>query len=72
MHAMNEPVYFKPHALMQAPVITESRLIRDHSMPLRDWSAFDVPSYERLGKKAKHMLGRVLPSNVCALLVKQA
>jgi hypothetical protein len=69
---MSEPSFFKPHATMRAPVITESRLIRDHSMPLRDWSSFDAPSYERLGKKVKHMVGRALPENVCSLLVRQA
>jgi hypothetical protein len=68
---MNEPIYFKPHALAKAPVITESRLIRDHSQPLVDWSAFDVPSYVRNGRKAKHMLGHTMPKNVC-WLVRQA
>jgi hypothetical protein len=68
---MSEPSYFKPYALMKAPVITETRLIRDHSMPLRDWSAFDAPSYERTGRKAKHMVGHTAPKNVC-WLVRQA
>lgn len=69
---MNEPTFFKPHALAKAPVITESRLIRDTTCPRTDWSEFDRPSYERLGKKAKHLLGAAMPSNVCALLVRQA
>lgn len=48
---MNEPTFFKPHALMKAPVIRESRLIRDLTMPERDWSEFDPPAYERLTSK---------------------
>jgi hypothetical protein len=48
---MNEPTFFKPHALAKAPVITESRLIRDLSMPDRDWSAYDAPACERQTSK---------------------
>jgi hypothetical protein len=48
---MNEPIYFKPHALAKAPVITESRLIRDLSMPERDWTAYDSPACERQTSK---------------------
>jgi hypothetical protein len=44
---MNEPTFFKPHALSKAPIIREGRLIRDLSMPERDWSEFDAPAYER-------------------------
>jgi hypothetical protein len=48
---MNEPTFFKPHALAKAPVITESRLIRDLSMPDRDWTAYDSPACERQTSK---------------------
>jgi hypothetical protein len=44
---MSEPTVFKPHALAKAPVIRESRLIRDLTMPQRDWSAYDTPAIER-------------------------
>jgi hypothetical protein len=48
---MSEPSYFKPYALMKAPVITESRLIRDLSMPERDWTLYDAPACERQTSK---------------------
>lgn len=44
---MNEPTLFKPYALMRAPVIREGRLIRDLTMPARDWSIYDTPAKDR-------------------------
>jgi hypothetical protein len=44
---MTEPTVFKPHALMKAPVIRESRLIRDLTMPEQDWSRYDSPAKHR-------------------------
>jgi hypothetical protein len=44
---MSTPTFFVPHALAAAPVITETRLIRDYSMPERDWSAFEEPTHKR-------------------------
>jgi hypothetical protein len=44
---MKEPTVFKPHALSRAPVIRECRLIRDLTMPARDWSEFDAPAKDR-------------------------
>jgi hypothetical protein len=44
---MNEPTFFKPHALLKAPVIRESRLIRDLTMPEQDWSRYDPPAKDR-------------------------
>mgnify|MGYP001573056248 CR=1 FL=1 len=44
---MNEPTLFKPGALLKAPIICEGRLIRDLTMPERDWSEFDAPATER-------------------------
>jgi hypothetical protein len=69
---MKDPRFFTPYALMRAHIVRESRLLRDLTMPRSDWSAFDAPSYERLGKKAKHFLRDAAPSNVCSLLVRQA
>lgn len=34
---------FIPPAQAVAPVIRESRLIRDYTMPERDWSAYEAP-----------------------------
>lgn len=48
---MNEPTFFKPHALAKAPVIRECRLIRDLTMPEREWSQYDVPTYQRRTSK---------------------
>ena len=44
---MTDPTFFKPHALAKAPVIRECRLIRDLTMPERDWSEFDAPAKDR-------------------------
>jgi hypothetical protein len=44
---MTEPTFFKPHALAKAPIVREGRLIRDLTMPERDWSEFDAPAVER-------------------------
>jgi hypothetical protein len=49
---MNEPTFFKPHALSKAPIIREGRLIRDLSMPERDWSKYDVPTCERIDARS--------------------
>jgi hypothetical protein len=29
------------------PLVRESRLVRDLTMPHRDWSKYELPSYER-------------------------
>lgn len=34
-------------AYMTCPIIRESRLVSDLSMPVRDWSRYDEPSYKR-------------------------
>jgi hypothetical protein len=44
---MNEPKFFKPHALSKAPIVCEGRIERDLSMPERDWSKFDAPAKDR-------------------------
>jgi hypothetical protein len=44
---MTDPTFFKPHALAKAPVIRECRLIRDLTMPERDWSELDAPAKDR-------------------------
>lgn len=52
-----DPQTFKPHALASAPIIREGRIIRDLTMPARDWSQFDAPSMNRprhkLAKEAR-------------------
>jgi hypothetical protein len=48
---MSEPTFFKPHALLKAPIVRETRLIRDLTMPERDWREFDAPAYERRTSK---------------------
>lgn len=45
---MNIPTLFIPHALSKAPIITESRLIRDLTMPQRAWDKLDTPAYHRI------------------------
>lgn len=45
---MNEPTFFKPHALAKAPIVREGRLIRDLTMLEQDWSRLDDPACERL------------------------
>lgn len=47
---MKDAALFKPGALALAPIISEGRLIRDLSMPERDWLKLDAPAWERLGK----------------------
>lgn len=49
---MNEPIVFKPHALSKAPIIRESRLVRDLAMPARDWRKYDAPAYERIDARS--------------------
>lgn len=46
---MSEPTLFVPYTGKHgaAPVIRESRLIRDLSMPERDWSKFYEPTFQR-------------------------
>jgi hypothetical protein len=44
---MNEPRCFIPRALAEAPVIRETRLIRDLTMPERNWSKYEEPTYLR-------------------------
>lgn len=56
---MSEPALFKPYALHEAPIVRESRLIRDLSMPERDWSRFDSPPDEvRKANVAKWKIDR--------------
>lgn len=47
---INEPQLFIPHTGKHgaAPIVRESRLIADLSMPERDWSEFDTPAVERM------------------------
>lgn len=44
---MNEPIVFKPHSLLKAPIIREGHITDDLSMPERDWSEFDTPAKDR-------------------------
>lgn len=44
---MNEPTFFKPHALSKAPIIREGWIERDLTMPVRDWSQYDAPACQR-------------------------
>lgn len=46
---MSAPVIFNLGLLARAPIVREARLIRDLTMPTRDWSAFDAPTWARLG-----------------------
>lgn len=61
MNATAEPMVFRPSLLKSqrdertrlfphnaAPIISEGRLIADHTMPDRDWSAFDKPAFLRM------------------------
>jgi len=48
---MNEPTFFKPHALAEAPIVREGRIIRDLTMPEQDWSKYDAPAAERRTSK---------------------
>lgn len=45
----HEPLYFRPYSGRHgaAPVITETRLIRDLSAPQRTWDEFEAPTKER-------------------------
>jgi hypothetical protein len=49
---MNEPTFFKPHALSKAPIIREGRLIRDLTMEEQDWSHLDAPACERIDARS--------------------
>jgi hypothetical protein len=49
---MTEPTLFKPFALSKAPIIREGRIIRDLTMPARDWSQYDAPAYERIDARS--------------------
>lgn len=48
---MNEPTFFKPHALSKAPIVREGRIIRDLTMPEQDWSKYDAPAFTRRTSK---------------------
>ena len=45
---MNEPTFFKPHALLKAPIVREGRITRDLTMEPLDWESLDPPACERL------------------------
>jgi hypothetical protein len=45
---MNEPTFFKPHALAKAQIVREGRLIRDLTMDPVDWAALESPACERI------------------------
>lgn len=47
---MNEAKLFRPHALAKAPIVRESRLIADLTMPMRNWNDYEAPAWERLAK----------------------
>jgi hypothetical protein len=55
-HIMHEVQVFRPSVLKKnfapnTPLIrSEGRLLSDLTMPERDWSAFDAPSWERMGR----------------------
>jgi hypothetical protein len=38
---------FRPYALSRPVIKREGRLVRDTSMPERDWSKYEAPAYER-------------------------
>lgn len=44
---MNDPTFFKPHALARARIVREGRITRDLTMPERDWSIYDTPAKDR-------------------------
>lgn len=50
---MNEPTLFKPYALYEAPIVRETRLIRDLTMPERDWTKYEEPTYLRQKREEK-------------------
>lgn len=35
------------HTLAKIPIVSESRLVRDLTMPIRDWSRYDSPACDR-------------------------
>lgn len=45
---MNEPTFFKPHALAKAPIVRECRYTYVPTTTARDWSELDAPACERL------------------------
>lgn len=49
---MNEPTFFKPHALAKAPIISEGRITLDLAMPQRDWRQYDAPAYDRIDARS--------------------
>ena len=44
---MSSPNLFIPPALAQLIPVREGRIARDLTMPERDWSVFDRPTYQR-------------------------
>jgi hypothetical protein len=44
---MNDPTFFKPHALSKVTIVREGRITRDLTMPERDWSELDPPAKDR-------------------------
>lgn len=44
---MPAPQLFLPHALAQVVPVREGRIVRDMTMPERDWSVYDTPANQR-------------------------
>lgn len=52
---MKEPSFFIPPALARASIQREGRITRDLSMPERDWSKYEAPTYTRRTAKLVRM-----------------
>lgn len=52
---MSAPTLFVPFTGQHgvAPIVRETRLIRDYTMPERDWSEYEIPTYQRKQQKEK-------------------
>jgi len=62
-------------AYVEAPLVRETRLVSDLTMPERAWDRYDVPSYERNPGYVTHSRERNKkrkPGKVCAFLRRQA
>lgn len=61
---------FIPRALQAAPIIRESRIVRDLTMPDKDWESLEAPSWQRIQPRAFLMLPFERP--LSSLLLRQA
>ena len=50
--SQTNPQFFRPHALAQMTPGREGYLIRDLTMPEKDWPAYDEPTHLRRAREA--------------------